>query len=233
MRTLLDIVRDRRSARGPYDPGRAVPQPALADILEAARWAPTAHNMQNFGIIVVEDPALLARIGTIRSTPSLTFLRENYRQLAFSEEELRRRGTGLLASQFPPSWRRPDVTPEEALDPARATLAAVLGHCPTLLVVVCDERQRAPASEGDVLGMMSLGCVLQNMWLTAEAHGLGLHVLSTLASATVEPELRALLALPPGIRIAFGCRLGYPAPGTQDGPRVRRELARIVHHDRY
>ena len=30
-------------------------------------------------------------------------------------------------------------------------------------------RKRAPASEGDALGIMSLGCVMQNMWLMAES----------------------------------------------------------------
>jgi hypothetical protein len=32
---------------------------------------------------------------------------------------------------------------------------------------VYDNRKRAPASEGDALGLISLGCVLENMRLTA------------------------------------------------------------------
>jgi hypothetical protein len=32
-----------------------------------------------------------------------------------------------------------------------------------LLVILFDPSKRAPASEGDVLGMMSLGCVMENM----------------------------------------------------------------------
>ena len=32
-----------------------------------------------------------------------------------------------------------------------------------MFVVVYNPRKRAPASEGDVLGMMSLGCVMENM----------------------------------------------------------------------
>jgi nitroreductase len=103
MRDISEIIRQRRSSRAPFDPQRRIPDRDLGRILEAARWAPTAHNMQNFEVIVVDDETTLAAIGAIRSQPSRTFLRENYRQLSFSEDELRRRKTGLLASMFPPS----------------------------------------------------------------------------------------------------------------------------------
>jgi nitroreductase len=55
-------------------------------ILEAARWAPTPHNMQNFEILVVDDPKRLAPLKKFRSDASEAFLRESYAQLSFSEE---------------------------------------------------------------------------------------------------------------------------------------------------
>ena len=36
-------------------------------------------------------------------------------------------------------------------------------------------RRRSP---GDVLGMMSLGCVMENMWLMAESLGIRFHILA-------------------------------------------------------
>ena len=50
----------------------------MEKILEAARWAPTAHNMQNFEIVVVDDKKSLAAISEIKRSPNLTFIRENY-----------------------------------------------------------------------------------------------------------------------------------------------------------
>jgi nitroreductase len=100
----------------PFDPEQRSPEQDLQQILEAARWAPTAHNMQNFELIVIDDKADLAVIGAIRSEPSSTFLRENYQQLAFSEEELLRKKTGLLASMFAPSWQTLDAKPERDAD---------------------------------------------------------------------------------------------------------------------
>jgi len=68
----------------------------LTQILEAARWSPTAHNMQNFEILVIDDRDVLARLAGISSPASEVFIRENFDQLSFSEEELRRKKVGIL-----------------------------------------------------------------------------------------------------------------------------------------
>jgi len=82
--------------------------------------------------------------------------------------------------------------------------------CPVVMIVVYDTRKRAPASVGDFLGIMSLGCVMQNMWLTAETLGVGMQIMSVFSSQQVETELRKILSIPDYIDIAFACRLGYP-----------------------
>ena len=84
------------------DPVRPVPDEALRQILEAARWSPTAHNMQNYEIVVVDDPSRLEEIARVRSPVSEVFVRENYAQLSFSEEELAAKKTGNLAAMFHP-----------------------------------------------------------------------------------------------------------------------------------
>jgi nitroreductase len=233
MRDLLAIIRDRHSSRAPFDTERPIPDPAMRQILEAARWAPTAHNMQNFEVIVVDDKALLDAIGEIRTEPSATFLRENYRQFSFSEEELLRKKTGVLASLFPLSWQDPvaiaglDAAGPHAF-PGRPTPKA-----PALLVMAFDGRKRAPASEGDVLGMMSLGCVMLNMWLMAESQGIGMQILSAFAEHDAGNEMRRILEIPAHMKIAFACRLGYLAVDPGPYLRVRREVSDFAHRNRY
>ena len=51
MSEILKVIQDRHSSRVPFDQGHAPSKHDLMQILEAARWAPTAHNMQNFEII--------------------------------------------------------------------------------------------------------------------------------------------------------------------------------------
>ena len=112
MSDILNIIQTRRSTRVPFDNSHPIANEDLRQILDAGRWAPTAHNMQNFEVVVVDDPKLLAAIGNIPRSTSAVFIRENYQQLSFSEEELLRKKVGLLGTMFPPSWRNPDAKPE-------------------------------------------------------------------------------------------------------------------------
>ncbi|MGA2282922.1 MAG: nitroreductase family protein [Candidatus Dormibacteria bacterium] len=229
--SLGEVIHDRHSERAPYDPSRQVLEADLEAILEAARWAPTAHNMQNHEIIVVDDRSTLAAIGRLRAGVSRDFVKENYAQLSFSEEELMRKGTGVLATMFPPSWRTRDAEPDAGAE--RATLDATMRSCPVTLIVLYDPLRRAPASEGDFLGIMSLGCVMQNMWLMAQARGIGMQIMSVFGGGAVEDELRSLLSIPSHLRIAFACRLGYRAGEARPQLRVRRPIGRFVHRNTY
>jgi nitroreductase len=235
---LLQIIRERHSSRGPFDLTRPVPPTALRQILEAARWAPTAHNMQNFEIIVVDDKAALAKIGNIKSGLSSDFIKENYRQMSFSVEEFLKKKRGVLADMFPPSWRTKEAA-EGKMEgtEGRSHLWDTLHGGPALLVVLYDSTQRAPASQNDSLGFISLGCVMENMWLTAQSLGLGFHIISALSSNmvgdAVENEARYILGFPVHMRIAFTCRVGYPSSGPAHYLRVRREVEDFAHHNAY
>jgi len=225
---LLELIELRQSSRGPFDSHRAISPEHLGQILEAARWAPTAHNMQNFDIVVVDDRALLEALSNVHTETSRTFIEENYAQLSFSEAELKKRKTGLLASAFPPSWWTRGVTAQIEEAHAHSILGAPIKASAAVIIVVFDPRKRAPASEGDVLGMMSLGCVMQNMWLAAQALGIGFQVQSVFGAEGVEPEVKRLLAIPDPLRVAFAARLGYP-PGPQKYVRVRRDIGDFAH----
>ena len=108
MNDILKVIEERKSLRVPFDTERPVSKQDLQQILEAARWTPTAHNMQNFEIVVVDDKHKLDAIVNIKRPISETFIRENYPLLSFSEEELQKKKVGILGNMFPLSWRTPD-----------------------------------------------------------------------------------------------------------------------------
>jgi len=105
MSELMQIIRRRHSERASFNRDRKVPAPSIRRIIEAGRWAPTAHNMQNFGILFIDDRQVLERLGRIPTHPSPAFIRENFDQLSMSEEELKRKKVGILGLGFPPAWR--------------------------------------------------------------------------------------------------------------------------------
>lgn len=224
---LLELIELRESSRGPFDPNRQLSPEHLGQILEAARWAPTAHNMQNFLIVVVDDRVLLDALSTVHPETTRTFIDENRALLSFSETELRQRRAGLLASEFPESWYGPDVTTRGDEAHPHSILGARIKASAALMVILYDSRKRVPASESDILGMMSLGCVMQNMWLAAQALGIGFHVQSSFDSQEVESEIQRILSIPAPFRIGFAVRLGYPTSSRRH-PRVRRSMGEIV-----
>ena len=233
MSEILKVIQDRHSSRAPFDQGHAPSKHDLMQILEAARWAPTAHNMQNFEIIVVDDKKQLEWLGNIESKISEDFLRENYQQLSFSEDELLRKKVGILGTMFPPSWRTPGDWGKVARKSEPSTLDQTIKGSPMLLIVTYDPRKRAPASENDALGFMSLGCIMENMWLMAQELGISFQIMSVFGGDSVEHDVKKILEIPEYLRIAYAVRLWYPVSKPSKFLRVRRDIEGLAHYNRF
>ena len=48
MNDVMTVIKARHTDRSPHSAERRLTDMTLSTVLEAARWAPTAHNMQNF-----------------------------------------------------------------------------------------------------------------------------------------------------------------------------------------
>jgi nitroreductase len=232
MSEILKIIQDRHSSRYPFDGEHQPSKQDLVQILEAARWAPTAHNMQNFEIIIVDDKKCLEELGNVKSKISEDFLRENYQQLSFTEEELLQKKVGILGTMFPQSWKTPDDWGKVARESELSYLAETIKGSPMLLIVIYDTRKRAPASEGDVLGFISLGCVMENMWLMAQALNIGFQIMSVFGADSAERDIKKILEIPEYMRIAYAVRLGYSISPSKF-LRVRRDIEGFAHHNQF
>jgi nitroreductase len=234
MTNIQKTIRERHSTRGPFDPDRPVAKSDIKLILDAARWAPTAHNMQNFEILLVDDKERLDAIAQIPAEMSQAFLRENYEQLSFSKGELQIKKTGMLADMFPPAWINPEAWSSDSDFTSQLSfLGRSVGETQLLIIVLYDSRKRAPGSEGDFLGHMSLGCVMENMWLMSESLGVGFHVLTVFSDGHVETKVRNMLRIPKHMKIAFACALGHPVAAPDGYTRVRRDIEDFVHHNQF
>jgi nitroreductase len=221
---LLELIKKRHSARDAFDPDKKVAKNDLKKILESATWAPTAHNMQNFNILVIDDKGLLEKIENIKTKASADFIRENFNQLSFSTEELNKKKVGIMGTMFPSSWRNPDGDFEKiAKETPPLNLGNIMRDCPTLLIITYDKTKRAPGSENDAMGFIGLGCVMENIWLMAESLNIGMQIISFFAAEDAEKQLKEILSIPDNQKIAFAIRLGYPVI-TTDYLRVRRNV---------
>jgi nitroreductase len=231
---IIKLIRERQSVKAPYDVGRAIATQDLKQILEAARWAPTPHNMQNYEIVLVDDKNLLESLANIRYPITDGFIQENYQYLSLSEEELLRKKIGLLGTRFPAAFRTPGVKPDEAAyEEVYSGLKRVIEASPVLGAMTYDPSKRAPDSEGDFLGHIGLGCVLENMWLMAHCLGIGLQVISIFNREPAEREVKRVLGIPESLKIAFAFRLGHALCAPAKYLRVRREVDMFTHHNRF
>lgn len=233
MRDLLEIMWQRHTCRTAFDPTMKIREQDLQRILDAARWAPTAHNMQNFEIIIVDDERRLNAIGAIRMAPMESFIHETHHQLSLSEAESLSRKTGLLASMLPDSWHEAEAVQGDGAAPGHTFVGGTIQKCPMLLMVVYDSHVAIPSSEEAELGLISLGCVMQNMWLMTEALGVSMQVLSGLGATAVESRVRGIVDIPQHLKIAFVARLGYPISVSESYMRVRRRIQDFTHRNRY
>lgn len=233
MQDILKLIEERQSSRVPFDAKHPITRKDLIQILEAGSWAPTAHNMQNFEIIVIDDKKLLEKIGNIKSQISEVFLKENYQQLSFSVEEFLRKKVGLLGTMFPESWQTLEGIEKAIRTSSPSPLSNTIKNSPVVLIVVYDARKRAPASEGDFLGIVSLGCILENMWIMAASLGIGFQMMSVFSSETVGKEIKKILNIPGYMKIAFASRLGYPISKKFKYLRIRRNVEDFTHRNKF
>ena len=234
MQDIIKVIQSRHSTRGAFDLTRSISRETQQLILEGAQWAPTPTNMQNFEVVVVDSKEQLDAIGRVPADMYEQFLLETYGLLSYSDAELREKKTGMLASSFPSAWTNPEAwNPESDYRSQLTFLGRAIGETPLMMFVVYDATKRAPGSEGDPVGLISLGCVLENMWLVCESLELGLHVLTVVSDGPVEHKLKDVLRVPANMKIAFACSIGYAADPLASYTRVRRDLNDFVHYNKF
>lgn len=226
------LIAERRSTRVEFDPVKTISKDNMEKIIESARWAPTPHNMQNFEILIVDDKKRLSEISEIKRPISEEFVRENYELLSFSEDELAEKKVGLLGNSFPDDWKDQSKWDELFSRKDAFPLGDTIKNASALFIALYDPKKRAPASKGDFLGILGLGCVMENMWLVSNALGISVQIISALSDESVEKDVKNLLGIPENLKIAFSMRLGYPKK-EQKSQRVRRNTETFTHHNHF
>lgn len=198
---LMGIMRGRRSVRMfGKDP---VPRELVEKIIEAATWAPSASNRQDWEFAVVESHAVKRAMGlAVRRRWDELLGRPEAESVG---EELRQH-----ARFFTWFARAPLVIAVSARE-ADGYMAALCGE----------------AAAGVAGQKISAAMAAQNLMLAAHALGLGSCCLT--APLAAEEELKTLLGL--GRRRALVCliALGWPAGEAPVMPRKNvQEVMRIV-----
>ncbi|MDW8064339.1 MAG: nitroreductase family protein [Anaerolineae bacterium] len=188
--TLLELLRSRRSIRQ-YLP-QPIPPSWVIALLEAARWAPSAHNRQPWRFVVLEDAILKARIAQAMGER----LSADLRQDGVPEEQI----VGDVARS-----RERIVS---------APLAIVV--CLSMTEMDCYPDERRQRAE-QTMATQSVAMAGQNMLLMA--HALGLGACWICAPLFCPETVQETLGLPTDWEPQGMILIGFPARLPQRKPR--------------
>lgn len=191
-----------------------VPDDVLRRVLEAASWAPTGGNVQPWRVIAVRDAAAKQRLGALYAERWRAYATQHMAQLGDAPQALRESTRRMLS--------------------AGDHLAEHFPETPVVLVFCFDPRRMAITDAAQprvsVVGGASIYTAVQNALLACRAEGLGC-VLTTLL-CECEPEVRALLEIPPAWGTAAAVPIGYPLRRGH-GPLSRRPVEKLAFADRW
>jgi coenzyme F420-0:L-glutamate ligase/coenzyme F420-1:gamma-L-glutamate ligase len=189
---LFDIIKSRRSIRRYVD--RPVPEDVLRRLLEAARWAPSAHNRQPWRFVVIIDPARRASLARAMGQRFHTDLEANGVP------------AGQVKRRVARSYRRISSAPVVII---LCLSMADMDRYPDM------RRQQAERT----MAVQSVALAAQNLWLAAHAAGLG--VCWMCAPLFCPDAVREELSLPDDWEAQALFTVGYPAEqGASDRERL-------------
>jgi 5,6-dimethylbenzimidazole synthase len=198
--TLFELFKNRRSTRK-FKPD-PIPDEYVDQIIEAARWAPSAANSQPWEFIVVKKPELKTRI---------IDLLEEVTQSVHKVESVR-------APELRFKWG--------AAGYARAPVFIILAGDPRTKDAYPLNTKLVRGTSHFITSMAI--CFLY-MTLAAESLGLGAQWASAIANPYVQTLTKDLLSIPQELELYDLLAIGYS--DMQPKPRLMRDKQEMAHYD--
>jgi len=197
---ILEIIKSRRSVRE-YLP-RQVSNKVLFRILEAARWAPSAHNAQPWRFVTIRDAALKRKLAE------------------------------AMANRWDKDMRKDNVPPEEREKLVKTSIERftrapiIIVACLTM-----EDMDKYPDKRRQkieyVMAVQSFAAAIENMLLAAHAEGLSSCWFS--APLFCPDTVRKILNISNHVDPQALITIGYPI--EKPNPPPRKPLEKIVHQE--
>ena len=223
---LYEAIRRRHTTNGAFA-DRPVDPEHKRMILELAARAPSHFNSQPWRFVVVEDPERRRALGRIAGESMRDLMEDGrfflqYRQFfRLTPEEAEATKDGIHIDNIPAVLRpfAKYVFSERGVSMMRTfRVPSVLGNdarklvenSPMLLGIALSREIYKPGELTGLYTMISLGAVIQTIWLAATSVGMGFQFVSTPQEIPEKWALvSAFLGVPEDFELMILCRLGY------------------------
>jgi nitroreductase len=183
----------------------------IASLVEAASFAPSGGNLQQWRVVIVTGATQKVALGPIWRSSWSRYLS----------------GLDLGDHEATADLKDRQLAAASAMADAieQVPAIAIFCHYPELIGFTDADLDRP-----SVVGGASLYPAVQNFLLACRAHGLGAVLTTTLCIA--ESEVAELLGLPDNVGVHAAVPFGYP-DGVAHGPLKRRPIERLAYTDRW
>lgn len=250
---LLEAIRKRKTTNTPFLPDKVSDEHKRL-LIEAASRAPSHFNSQPWRFILIEDKARIQQIANVAGDSMKhlmedgSFVSRYRRYFRFSDKDSAATGSGIYIDNVP-AVLRPMVKMvfSEQVGSLLGKLGAanilggdqrkiVLG-APLLLAITLDKQEYKPGELSGLYASITLGAVIQTLWLVTTAHNIGMQFISTpLEVPASKARIIDLLHIPPEQDLVAIFRMGYKDPNA---PRntidwtssQRKPFTDLVHYD--
>jgi nitroreductase len=173
-----------------------VPDAAVVDILDRARFAPSGGNRQGWKVIVVRDAATRSRLAKLTEFGAKRYIAQQ------------KNGENPWNTIDPP---RVDAATIERTEPMPRLIEPVL-RAPVILVICVDLKVVASTDQDlDRVGVISGASIYPFAWnILLAARGRGYAGTITTLAVAQEPKVKELFGLPPHVAVAAVMPLGRP-----------------------
>jgi coenzyme F420-0:L-glutamate ligase/coenzyme F420-1:gamma-L-glutamate ligase len=201
-RDFISMIKNRRSVKE-YS-SKEVPNELLCRILEAGRWAPSAHNAQPWRFITIQDPSIKKRLAL------------------------------AMASRWDRDMSKNGLPKEQRENLIKTSVERFENvPVITIVCLTVENMEKYPDDRRKkieyIIAVQSVAAAIENMLLAA--HGEGLGSCWFCAPLFCQDVVRMILKIPQHVDPQALITLGYPA--DRPNPPPRKSLEEILHQNHW
>lgn len=223
---LQEAIIKRRTTNKKFA-DRKVSSEHLELLIRMGSCAPSHFNSQPWRFIVVEDEEIISRIGKIAGNAMVqlmeegTFWKKYEKYFRITKEEIENSRDGIHIDHMPKvlkPFAKQIMSEKGGKLLAKLKIPKILGKdeeelvasSPILFVILLNKEEYKPGELSGFYSAISMGAVIQNLWLTTTDIGMGMQFVSTPGEIPEKwNEISEMLDIPDDHEMAAIFRMGY------------------------
>ncbi|MCB0721103.1 MAG: nitroreductase family protein [Ignavibacteriae bacterium] len=229
---LQEAILNRRTTNTKFADKKVSPE-HIELLIRMASFAPSHFNSQPWRFIVVEDEDTISRIGKIAGDSMVqlmeegTFWKKYEKYFRITKEEIENSKDGIHIDHFPKilkPFAKQIMSEKGGKLMAKLKIPKILGKdeeelvasSPILFVILLNKEEYIPGALSGFYSTISMGAVIQNLWLVTTDIGMGMQFVSTPGEIPEKwKEISEMLNVPGDHELAAVFRMGYKEEGIK------------------